>query len=242
MRAADVMTKNVVRIEPEASTTQACALMKRAHVSGLPVVDAYGKPIGIVTRSDLLRSHEPHRRGYATRLIQFVPGLGYLARQAGFRHDKKVGDVMTRKLIAATEETPLSDIVALLNGNRIKRVPVLHGDKMVGIVSRGDLIHALAWVFGAQEYQAILDADLKRRILAELDRGEPISPASLEITVHNGEVELRGTLLDKSLREAVRSSVANTPGVQAIHDHLDSAETASGEPQPSLKAQAARPA
>jgi hypothetical protein len=104
---------------------------------------------------------------------------------------------------------------------------------MVGIVSRGDLIHALAWVFGAQEYQAILDADLKRRIVAALERDVAVPPGSVKISVRNGEVELRGTLAGIGLTEAMKREIADIPGVEAIHDHLGRTEP--GERNPKLE-------
>ncbi|MFI5015386.1 MAG: CBS domain-containing protein [Hyphomicrobiales bacterium] len=127
---------------------------------------------------------------------------------------------MTRELIAVTEDTPLSEIVALLNRHRIKRVPVMQAGKIVGIVSRGDLLHALAWVFGAQESQEIADADIKSRIMAELESIHATSPRLVDISVRNAEVELQGTLANKGLRDAVLQTVGSVSGIKAIHDHL----------------------
>src|SRR5271157_295446 len=144
MIASDVMTRNVISVPPDATVAQAVELMLERGISGLLVVDASGVLAGIVTEGDLLRRDElgtERRRSWWLRMIA-SPG-----RQAGDftrTHGRKVADVMTHDVLSVAADAPLAEIVALMEEHRIKRVPVLEGDRVVGVVSRADLLRALS--------------------------------------------------------------------------------------------------
>jgi CBS domain-containing protein len=118
MIASDIMTRKVATIRPEASAQEAAQLLDEKRISGAPVVDAESKIIGIITEADIIS--KVNRDGLC------------------------VADIMSHDVIAISEETPVSEIAALLTERKIKRVPVVCDGKLVGIVSRADIVHAVA--------------------------------------------------------------------------------------------------
>src|SRR5215475_7772574 len=144
MIASDVMTRNVISVPPEATIDDAVELMLERGISGLLVVDQAGTLVGIVTEGDLLRRDElgtGRRRSWWLRLIA---SPGRQAADFTRTHGRKVADVMTHDIVSVDAKAPLEEIVALMEEHRIKRVPVLDGDHVVGVVSRADLLRALS--------------------------------------------------------------------------------------------------
>jgi CBS domain-containing protein len=144
MKAIDVMTRNVVSVKLDSSVFEAAQLMILNRISGLPVLDTAGKLVGVVTEGDLLRRAETGTEGRKPSWLEFFLGQGRLATDYVHTHGRKIRDVMTSDPETIVEETPLDEIVALMEHKRIKRLPVMRGDKMVGIVSRANLVQALA--------------------------------------------------------------------------------------------------
>jgi CBS domain-containing protein len=144
MKAADVMTRKVTSINPDASISEAAQLMVSHRISGLPVIDEQGDPIGILTEGDLLRRVETGTLRTRSRLATFFADPSRLASEYVQSHSRKVRDVMTPNPVVVGEDTPIADIVLTMENKGIKRVPVVAGDKVVGIVSRANLVHALA--------------------------------------------------------------------------------------------------
>ncbi|HVY92299.1 MAG TPA: CBS domain-containing protein [Bryobacteraceae bacterium] len=143
MRARDVMTQPVVSAQTDASILEAGELMRRHHISGLPVMDETGRLVGIVTERDFLRetgdSNEAPRPRWV-ELLRAGPKLAALPE----RCTCKVSEVMTHSPVTVGEDTPLEEVVRLMDHHRIKRVPVLRGTELVGVISRADLVRALA--------------------------------------------------------------------------------------------------
>ena len=146
MKVKDVMTSPVVSIEPDSTVPQAVRIMLQRHISGLPVVDKDGRLAGIVTEGDLLRRAETGTERKRPRWLEFLVGPGKLAEEYTRAHARKVSEVMTADPLTVGEDTPLEDVVRLMEKRRIKRVPVVRGQEIVGIVSRANLLHALAGV------------------------------------------------------------------------------------------------
>jgi len=146
MKARDVMTRNVITIAPDASVLEALRLMLQYKISGLPVVDGSGSVLGIVTEGDFLRRAETGTERKRPRWLEFLVGSGLLARDYVRSHARRVHEVMTHDVETVTEEAQLGDIVTLMEKYRIKRVPVVRDGRVVGIVSRANLLRALAGV------------------------------------------------------------------------------------------------
>src|ERR1700722_53516 len=146
MKAGDIMTARVVSISPDVGVVEAIELMMSNHISGLPVVDASGTLVGMVTEGDFLRRAETGTARKRPRWLEFLVGPGRLAEEYVETHARKVGEVMTRDLVTIAEDTPLADVVHVWDHRRAKRLPVRRGTQVVGIVSRATLMRALAAV------------------------------------------------------------------------------------------------
>ncbi len=228
MKASDVMSRNVVSIERSAAVSEAIGLMLDKQISGLPVLDEAGKVVGILTEGDLLRRSETGTERHRPRWLEILMGPGRMAGEYVRTHGRRVGEVMTRDLISVTEDTPLDEIVELMERRRVKRVPVFAGDALVGMVSRADLLRALARALDAHPPAAHDDDEILRSILAELAKAAWVPRDGLGITVTDGIVRLDGVILDEKEREALRVLAENTPGVKAVADHLVWIEPVSG--------------
>jgi CBS domain-containing protein len=220
MKAADVMTRRVIAIEPEASILKAARLMLQNRISGLPVVDSEGNLVGIVTEGDFLRRTETATRQHSPRWLEFLIGTGAMAQDYIRTHARKVEEVMTRDPFTITVDTPISEIVDQMEKRRIKRLPVVRGRKLVGIVSRANLMRALISIALESKATTLDDAAIRDRLLEEL-RSEVWGPrTSIDVVVRNGVVDLFGTIMDDRVREAVVVAAENIPGVKAVRDHL----------------------
>jgi CBS domain-containing protein len=228
MNARDVMTRRVVTVTPETTIEEAVRLMLENRVSGLPVTDAARATVGVVTEGDLLRRIEIGTDKHHSGWIGLLLGPGRLAAEYARSHAHKVGEVMTSDVVSVAPDTPLPEIVELMETRRIKRVPVIDGGKLVGIVSRANLVAALAGVLAKERGIALSDDDIRRAILAEIDK-QPWGPReSVDAVVRDGVVELHGTILDERERAALIVTAENLPGVKSVHDKLVWVEPNSG--------------
>jgi CBS domain-containing protein len=228
MIASDVMTRNVLSVPPDATVAQAVELMLERGISGLFVVDATGTLAGIVTEGDLLRRDElgtERRRSWWLRLIA---SPGRQAADFTRTHGRRVADVMTQDVLSVRTDAPLEEIVTLMEERRIKRVPVLEGDRVVGVVSRADLLRALAVAAREHAVGTRDDGSIRVQILNTLNR-EPWAPkTTLNLTVVNGVVDLWGTIGNDHERRAISVIAENTPGVKKVIDHLVFVEAYTG--------------
>jgi CBS domain-containing protein len=241
MRAVDVMTVDPVSISPEDSIIEAIRLMLQRKFSGLPVVDCTGALVGIVTEGDLLRRTETGTQRKRPRWIEFLIGSGRLANEYVQASGRKVHDVMTYDVHTVTEDTPLDDSVQHMERYQIKRLPVVRGGKLVGIVTRANRLRALASVVGeTKPVAAADDASIRAKIYAELQK-QPWAPVNmLDIVVRDGIAHLWGVVLDERQREAIRVVAENTAGVKGIEDHLVWVEPMSGMAVPAAEESEAR--
>jgi len=227
MKAGDVMTRDVVTVSAGATVAEAIRLMLDHRVSGLPVVDD-GKVVGILTEGDLLRRSETGTTRHRPRWLEVLMGPGRMAGEYVRTHGRRVDDIMSQNVISVSEDTALDEVVQLMERRRIKRVPVLDGDDLVGVVSRADLLRALAQALEKAPGEAPSDDEILEQINAELAKVAWVPRDGLSITVNNRVVDLNGVILDEKEREALRVVAENTAGVKAVEDHLVWIEPVSG--------------
>jgi CBS domain-containing protein len=227
MKASDVMTKRVISIEADAPIMEAVRLMLQNRISGLPVVGRKGELAGMVTEGDFLRRSEIGTQRHRNRLLEFLVGPGRLAEEYVHASGRKVEEVMTREPITVTEDTPLDEAVGLMERHRIKRLPVVRDGKLVGIVTRANIMHALvSLATGTKAAPAGDDVAVREQILAEIKRQSWAPMAN--VTVREGVVELWGTITDERERAALIVAAENVAGVKKVHDHLVWIEPNSG--------------
>ena len=228
MKAADLMTSFVVTVTPETTIEYAAQLMLQHRISGLPVTDSNGAVLGIVTESDLLRRAETGTDKRHARWVSLLIGPGRLAQEYVNTHGRKVGEVMTERVFTVTPETPLADLVALMETKHVKRVPIVDQGRLVGIVSRADVMAALVGLLSEKPAGSVTDSDIRNQILAEIDR-QPWGPRdSVDVIVTNGVVVLKGAIPDERERAALCVAAENVPGVKAVHDRLVWIDSVSG--------------
>jgi CBS domain-containing protein len=228
MRAQDIMTRQVISIAPDANVLQAARLMLQNRVSGLPVVDSKGALVGLVTEGDFLRRSELGTERHRPRWLEFLVGPGRLASEYVQASGRKVSEIMSTDLRTIGVDTPLEEIVHLMEKHRVKRLPVVQGGRLVGIVSRANLMHALASLAREAPPAAANDAALRERLLAELDKRSWAPIATIDVVVRNGVVEFFGVITDENERRALIVAAENLPGVKGVRDHLAWIEPASG--------------
>jgi CBS domain-containing protein len=228
MKAKDVMTSPVVSIEPDASIWQAVRIMLQRHISGLPVIDQKGALVGIVTEGDFLRRAETGTQRRRPRWLEYLIGPGRLADEYTRAHGRKVSEIMTADPLTVREDTPLDEIVRLMEKRQIKRVPVVRDQQVVGIVSRANLVHALASVARDIRPASAGDRAIRDRIVAELASQSWAPVALVDVQVRDGVVELWGMITDERERKAIVVAAENAPGVKAVNDHLAWVDAISG--------------
>ena len=232
MNAADIMTKRVVSVDAETTIAEAARLMLQHRISGLPVTDQSGKMVGIITEADLLHRAELGTDRRHRRWIELLIGPGRLADNYVEAHARKVGEAMTQTVVSVAPQTELPDIVRLMEARNVKRVPVIDAGRLVGIVSRANLVRTL--VHGLIDEKAATvrggfsDPKIRADLLAIIEQ-EPWGPRfSVTVTVANGVVDLRGAITDERERAALKVAAETVPGVTAVHDHLVWVEPTSG--------------
>jgi len=228
MRAADIMTVPVYTLQADDTVGHAIQQMLQRRISGLPVVDQGGRLVGLVTEGDFLRRSETGTEKQRPRWLQLLLGPGRAAEQYTQAHARKVGEVMTTDVASVTEGTPLGDIVTLMEKRRVKRVPVLRDGKVVGIVSRANLLHALAGALSDIRPTSQSDAQIQAQIRTALQKQDWAPLGSTTIMVRDGVVQLHGTIFDERERTALKVLAEGVPGVKAVEDHLVWIEPVSG--------------
>ncbi len=228
MKAKDVMTRKVVSVAPEVTVLEAARAMLHHHISGLPVLDKAGKLVGIVSEGDFLRRRETQTERRRARWLEFLLGPGRIASDYVHSHGSKVSEVMTTDVKTIGEETPLEDIVQTMEKHHIKRMPVVRGDRLVGIVTRADLMHAMVSLARVAPAAPKSDAAMRDQLLAEIQKQEWAPIATASVVVRDGVVELWGMIVDERQRDALKVAAENIPGVKAVKDHLVWIEPTSG--------------
>jgi CBS domain-containing protein len=213
------MTRKVITIAPGASIVEAAGLMLDNHVSGLPVVDFKGMLVGIITERDLLRRQEIGTQRKRPRWLELILGPGREAAEYVQTAGRHVQEVMTRNVRTVTEDTPLADVVAVMEKHRVKRVPVMDGKTLTGIISRQNFVRAVAGLARDVPDPTADDEHIRVRIIAEIGRHE-WAPIGIEVFVRDGVVDLCGVITDDRTRQAVVVAAENIAGVKYVHDHL----------------------
>jgi CBS domain-containing protein len=219
MRAHQIMTRPVITVTPETTILEAANTMLQRHVSGLPVVDATGKLVGIVSEDDFIRRGEIGTQRKRDRFLKFILGPGQAATDFVHEDGRKVAEIMTPEPLTITEDTSLEEIVQRIEKNHVKRLPVTRGDKIVGIVSRANLLQAVASLARQIPDPTADDDHIRNRVIDTLGKND-WCPQGLSVIVRDGIVHLSGIITDERSRQAAIVTAENVTGVNKVHDHL----------------------
>jgi CBS domain-containing protein len=220
MKARDVMTLAVFTVKPTTSVKDVARLFVEQRISAAPVVDDQRKIVGIVSEGDLVhRTEISTERRHPWWLDLVVRDEVIDAKEYIKAHAKRVADVMTKKVITAEPDTPLQEIAETLEKYGIKRLPILCDGRLVGIVSRANLVQAIA-TGGSKLDTALSDTSIREKLLTELNKQNWAHTALLNATVNGGVVDLWGFIESDTERKAIRVAAEATPGVRAVNDHM----------------------
>jgi CBS domain-containing protein len=227
MRVREVMTYGVIGVPESASLAEAVETMLRSRVSALFVFDAHKAVVGVLSEGDLLRRGELGAERKRPHWLELLLGSGRLAEAYAHEHGRKAGEVMTGNVETITEDADLSEAVDRMIRHHIKRLPVLRGEAVVGVISRSDLLKGLLTSLPKQG-GAHPDAEIKAAIQAELDSSAWAPRASVRVEVMNGVVTFEGAITDERLRSGLKVIAENAPGVTQVSDHMCWIEPNSG--------------
>ena len=220
MRAIDVMVRDVVTARPDTDVADAIKLMAERDVSAIPVLDIAGNLVGVLSEADLMHRVEIGTEKRRPWWSEALTGASTLASEFAKSHGKKVGEVMTSGVISVSEDTPLSEIAAVLERNGIKRVPVIKDVRLVGVVSRSNLIQALASVVGRIDQHKETDRQIRLDLLSRLREQSWTDFGSRNVTVSDGVVHLWGLVGSPAEHKALLALAENVPGVSRVSDEM----------------------
>jgi CBS domain-containing protein len=221
MNASSVMVSDVITAKLDDTVQHVAELLLLNRISAVPVVNESDEVVGIVSEGDLLRRAENDTGHERPWWLKMLVGRDFLAAEFIKENGRTVADVMTREVVCAEPDTAVADIAELIERHRIKRVPIIQNGKLVGIVSRANLIQALA--VGRNklvEPQNIADAELRDKLLVRLKAEPWVRPCLINVTVNDGTVDLWGMVDSSVEKHALRVAAETTPGVKTVNDNL----------------------
>ena len=236
MRVKDVMTANVICIGVDEPVLKAARLMLQNRISGLPVIDTDGELVGIVTEGDFLRRSELGTQRRRPKWLEFIVGPGKLAQEYTHSAGRKVEEIMTVDPQTIGENETLEAVVETMERRHVKRLPVVRGGRVVGIISRANLMHALASLTRDVAAPAASDAAIRDQILVAV--GKQDWAPHINVIVNDGVAELHGVITDDRERSGLIVAADNVPGVKQVRDHLVWVEPMSGMAFPSAEDEA----
>lgn len=228
MKVREVMTPLAVTIRPDASVLDAASLMARHHISGLPVVDDNERLVGMISDSDFL-----HRAELGTEIKRsgwgnFVAGPEKQAVEYVQSHGRKVSELMTEYPVTVADTEELDVAIKLMEQKQLRRLPVMVDGKIVGILSRANLVQTLATIVRGVPQIALSDQQIREKVLAELAKISWAFERFVNVTVKDGAVDLWGSYTVFKQDEAAVTAAENVPGVKAVNNHLSWVDPLSG--------------
>lgn len=219
MRANQMMSRQVITISVDAAIVDAIKAMLKHGVGALPVVDQTGDLVGILSRSDFLRRAEIGTERKRGRLLTFLAGPDRVAYDFKREHGRKVGEIMTANPVTVTEDTPIEEIARIMESRRVGRLPVMKGDKIVGIVTHSDLLPVIARLVLDAQSVAQDDEKVRSAVVAAIEHA-PWAPSGLNVSVSDGVVSLKGFSMSENERQAAVVAAEDVPGVKRVENRV----------------------
>jgi CBS domain-containing protein len=220
MKVSEVMTRRVISVSPKATILDAIRLMLKNRISGLPVIDDDGALVGMVTEGDFLRRAETGTAAKRSRWLDAFVGPSEPAQAYVRSHGVNVEDVMTHTPVTVASDNTLDKAVEKMERHKIKRLPVVRRGRVVGIISRANLMRGLVSMHRGARASMRDDATIRERILSAAEEESWAAGASVDVIVRHGIVDVWGTVSEPAQRRAFKALVEGTPGVKKVEDHL----------------------
>ena len=221
MRVSEIMSNRPVTVSPRATISEAISRMLAGHISGLPVVDDEGHLVGIISEADFLRRSEIGTQKRPSRWLEWLIEPGRRADDYVRANGRVAREVMTENVVSVSADATLLEAVNIMEEHKVKRLPVVRSGKLVGMLTRADLIRALSgYVAPIYTDTITTDAEIKNSVVLEM-RAQTWSPvASVDVEVRDGIVTLRGVITDERERNALKVIAENADGVKGVKDEL----------------------
>jgi CBS domain-containing protein len=224
MLVHEIMTPQPITVRADTTIVEAANTMLLHHIGALPVVDAAGTLIGIISEGDFIRRAEIGTQRKRGRWLTCLVGKDQIAAEFVHEHGRAVGEIMTPDPLTVTEDTPLDQIVQIMEYNNVKRLPVMRGNQLVGIVGHSDFLQAVADLVHDVACPPASDDRIIRSAVITAIEHNVWRPARLRVIVRDGIVRLSGVVRSECIRQAVIVAAKNVTGVKQVHDHLRKAE------------------
>ena len=220
MQAHEAMTKDVVVVGPDATVGEIAALLVRNRISAVPVVEPGNRVIGIVSQTDLAHRSETDTEKRRKWWLEVFADADAKAREYVKSHGLKAKDVMTRFIVTVPSRASLADVAEILDTHRIRQVPVMDDGKLVGMISRTDLVRKLAEIKVTGPATRPDNGALQKAIWDQVKAQPWLKAAYVSLAVKDGVVELWGAVDSQEQRHALRVLVEGVSGVQKVEDQL----------------------
>ncbi len=220
MQASDIMTAKVVTVSVDTDVEVIARLLLDRRISAVPVVDSNDHILGIVSEGDLMRRPETETERHRSWWLRLLADKEEWAEEYVKSHGRRADQVMTRDVVTVTEDIKVGEIAELLEQRRIKRVPVVRDGKLVGIISRANLLQGLAAHKERIEAPTTDDRSIRDRVMAVLNEQDWVSHGGLNVIVNDGVVELWGLAESQKERDALRLAAKSVEGVREVKDRL----------------------
>ncbi len=219
MRAHQIMSRQVITVGVDTPIAEAINTMLAHHISGLPVLDSAGKLAGILSEGDFVRRAEIGTDRKRGRWLTCLAGAERIALDFEREHGRKVGEIMTSNPATIAEDTSLEEIAQVMESRSVKRLPVMRGDQLVGIVTRADFLPAVAKLARTPEGYSGDDEKIRSAVVSAITPA-PWRPCGLNVAVSDGVVSLRGVVRGENARHAAIVAAENVAGVKRVEDLL----------------------
>ena len=227
MKARDIMTRHVVSVMPDSTLSDFADVILKNGISGVPVITAKGNLVGMITEGDCLNRVEIGTEKKQSFWRSLFTDPESQAEKYIRAHGRKVSEIMTRNLITADEDTDVSEIIHLMEKHRVKRIPIMSGSTVVGIVSRANIVQAMASLLHTVDTD-VSDEKLRSKVLDALAELPWPAKTFVNVTVKDGVVDLWGAFTSYRQDESAVVAAENVPGVKAVYNHLAWVDPMSG--------------
>ena len=219
MKAHEMMTKDVITVSPDATVRDIAALLVRHRISGLPVTTADRRVVGMVSQSDLLHKAEIGSEQKRKWWLATFGDPDGMAREYVKAHGQKAADIMSRFIVSVADNAEFADVANTLSTHRVKRVPVIHDGKLVGIITRTDVVRALAKLEAIGPSRPG-DVALQKAVLDKMRAQTWLDTAYVNAEMTNGVVRLTGFIASDDQRRALRVLAEEVCGAGKVQDDM----------------------
>lgn len=220
MKASDIMTTNVASVTADTPVSEVASMMIERNISGVPVVDADNRVIGIISEGDLIPRVESGAARHRSWWLSLFTSTEDRAKDFVKTHGKRARDVMTASVNTVSAGVPVAEIARILEKERVKRLPVVEGGKLVGVVSRADLLRAMAASEASLPAPPAGDRAIREALLEVLRSEGWAASAVVNVIVTDGVVHLWGLVETEQQRKAIIVAAEEISGVVGVEDHL----------------------